>query len=180
MDRRHFLATVAALSTAGVAGCTGDGGETPTDTATATETATLTETAAPTETATATATDTQTVTATTTDTPMRTDTATATATPTDAARQVVDVAPGRFAFDPDSFEISVGTTVEWVWQGGGHNIVVDAKPADSEWSGTEGGAGTTYGEGHTHTDTFEVPGTYEYHCAPHESFGMVGSFEVVE
>jgi len=199
MDRRRYLAALVTVPVTALAGCadsgSADGGSTDAQTATDTETATDTQTATDTETATdtQTATDTETATASPTDTQTATDasmgtdtatrtaSATPTATPTETvpSEQTVQVAPGSLRFAPRSFEIAAGGTVEWVWESGGHNIVVDSQPAGSEWAGTPDGAGTTYDEGYTHTDTFEVPGTYEYYCAPHQSI-MTGSFTVVE
>lgn len=84
MDRRAFLATFLAGSTAVVAGCSGDGGDTPADTGTRT---TATDTAASTERATTdppstTGRRTDTATDTATDEPTPTDTATEEPTPT--------------------------------------------------------------------------------------------------
>jgi plastocyanin len=195
MDRRHYLAALVTAPLVSVAGCSDDAeteteadAGTVTDTATATDattaTATDTSTAAATDTSTATATETggtetATDTSTTTDTATTaTDTPTPTATSTPSMSQTVQVAPESLRFSPKSFEIAVGTTVEWVWEADGHNIVVDSQPAGSEWSGTPGD--DLYGEGYTHEYTFEVPGSYEYYCGPHQSFAMVGSFTVVE
>jgi len=110
-----------------------------------------------------------------------TPTATPTATPRDAA-QVVEVSPdGSFAFEPESFEVTTGETVVWVWRGGGHNVRVDSKPDGSDWSGTPGGDGDTYSSGDTHSHTFTTPGDYEYYCGPHRSCcDMEGTFTVTE
>lgn len=100
-----------------------------------------------------------------------------TSSPEDAV--AITVGPGGdFSFSPTSEQVSVGDTVEWTWGSAGHNIVVASQPDDADWEGTEGGAGTTYGTGHTHSHTFEVPGTYEYYCAPHQGAGMTGKIVV--
>jgi plastocyanin len=172
MDRRRYLAALVTAPVVGLAGCSDDGGTT--DTSSATESDTPTQSATDTPTATDSPTDTPTA----TDTATATDTPTATSTPTPTVAQTVDVAPeGEFRFSPESFEISAGETVRWVWQGGGHNVLVESKPAGSDWTGTPGT--NTYGGGYTHVYTFETPGTYDYYCAPHQGIGMVGSFEVV-
>ncbi|MBO4248706.1 halocyanin [Halomicrobium sp. IBSBa] len=169
MDRRDYLAALVTAPVVGLTGCAGDGGTT--DTPSATET-TLTATDTPTPTATDTPTDTPTA----TDTPTPTPTDTPTATPTVA--QTVTVAPeGRLRFSPESFEISAGETVRWVWQAGGHNVAPDTTPEESDWSGTPGT--DTYASGYTHVYTFETTGTYEYYCVPHRGSGMTASFEVV-
>jgi plastocyanin len=175
--RRRFLAAVAAGVTGSLAGCGGDGSGTDTPTDTATATPTETATATPTPTATATATPTETATATPT-----TATATPTATPASDPDQVVAVAPGDFVFDPETFEVPVGGTVQWQWEGGGHNVRPEsgAIPGESDWSGTPGGDGTVYSSGYVYDYTFEVPGEYSYYCSPHQSLGMVGSFTVTE
>lgn len=93
---------------------------------------------------------------------------------------VVDVAKENFQFTPEQFEIDVGGTVKWIWRDGGHNVRPDSIPDGSDWSGTEGGDGTTYPEGHELVSTFETPGQYDYYCAPHRSLGLRGSFTVRE
>lgn len=97
--------------------------------------------------------------------------------PTNPVR--VTVGPdGDLAFDPLRFRVAPGTTVAWFWDTPGHNIVVEDRPAGTDWSGTEGGPGRTFEAGHVHRHTFETPGAYPYHCAPHESAGMWGEIVV--
>lgn len=111
-------------------------------------------------------------------TPTPTPTPTATPTPTTTIAQVVEVGPnGRFRFEPDSFEINAGDTVKWVWRAGGHNVKASSTPMGSDWSGTPGS--NLYDSGQEYTYTFDVPGEYDYYCAPHRSAGMVASFTVV-
>ena len=172
--RRQLLAALAAGVTGSLAGCGGDGGsgseptatETPTQTATATETATAT----PTATETATATETETATPTTT------------ATPAADPDQIVAVAPGEFVFAPETFEVPVGATVQWRWEGDFHNVKPEdgGIPGASDWTGTPGGESKTYRTGYVYDYTFDVPGEYSYYCQPHQSLGMVGSFTVTE
>jgi plastocyanin len=92
--------------------------------------------------------------------------------------QVVEVAPDGYTFEPETFEVSPGDTVHWVWRDGGHNVRVHSRPDGSEWEGTPGGATDTYSEGYLHAFTFETSGEYEYFCAPHQSLGLEGSFTV--
>lgn len=154
MHRRTLLRLAAGASVAGLAGCGDGASDAPGTEPTPTES-----------------------------TPTPTSTPTDTPTPTPAeldADHVVEVGPGSFVFEPATLEIAAGETVGWIWRSGGHNIVVDSAPDASTWEGTEGGSGTTYGTGHTHTHTFEVAGQYDYFCAPHRSAGMVGSLTVSE
>ncbi|WP_121821218.1 ABC transporter substrate-binding protein [Halostella salina] len=86
----------------------------------------------------------------------------------------------RFTDDftiPDRLYVEPGTTVTFEWaEGGAHNIVVDSQPDGANWSGVE----PIEDPGFVHEHTFEVPGEYEYHCAPHEGVGEVGSIVVAE
>jgi len=98
----------------------------------------------------------------------------------DGPTEEVSVGPdGSLVFDPETLEITPGTTVKWVWESDNHNVFPDSIPDDAEWDG-EGEEGTTFDTGHEYSHTFETLGTYEYVCTPHESAGMVGSIEVVE
>mgnify|MGYP000191489714 CR=1 FL=1 len=175
--RRHLLGVLGAAVAGSAAGCSGDDGEgaTPTDTAGQTDASAATPTAAETATETTAPTDTPTETA--TDTPTATPTPTPTATPVDAA-QTVAVGPGNLVFDPETFEVPVGSTVLWVWRSSGHNVKPGGTPDGSDWTGTPGDG--TYSRGHEYAHTFTVAGEYEYHCVPHRSAGMTGSFTVTE
>lgn len=109
-----------------------------------------------------------------TETERPTETADPTATPD--ADVVVTVAPGgSLVFDPDSFTVSAGETVRWEWDSSGHNVSPASQPSGASWPGMDD---STYAGGTTHTYTFEVPGEYTYHCDPHQTSGMTGSFSV--
>ncbi|ELZ27281.1 plastocyanin [Halogeometricum pallidum JCM 14848] len=94
--------------------------------------------------------------------------------------ETVAVGPdGDFVFTPgtsEALQILPETTVTFNWQSDNHNIVVDSQPEGSNWSGHE----PIENEGFSYKHTFSTLGTYEYHCQPHKSAGMVGSIEVVE
>ena len=110
---------------------------------------------------------------------------TTTAEPTTTAADTVDqevvvAADGSFRFAPETFTISVGDTVRWVWESGGHNVTPDEIPSGSDWSGSPGAPSETLSGGSTHEYTFEVAGEYSYYCNPHRSIDMVGSFTVEE
>jgi len=193
MNRRHLLQLSAGALASAVAGCgqgadtdqPADGGDaTPTASPTETpadggETPTASPTAEPTSTAEPTPTATPDPDATPTQTPTPTATPTPSPTPRDVA-QVVKVGDSALSFAPDAFEISTGETVVWVWHSSGHNVRPESTPSGSDFSGTPGGDGELYDEGHEFSFTFETPGEYEYYCNPHRSAGMTGSFTVTE
>lgn len=97
-------------------------------------------------------------------------------------------------FDPDSITVSTGTTVTWKNTGSlAHSVTAyeDKIPDGAEYfasggAGSEQAARDAYpsdgqvGAGETFEHTFEVAGTYEYFCIPHESAGMKGTVEVTE
>ncbi|MGQ4555784.1 plastocyanin/azurin family copper-binding protein [Halobellus sp. GM3] len=93
--------------------------------------------------------------------------------------EVVVGPDGSLVYTPgtdEPLQILPGTTVEFVWDSDNHNIVVDSQPEDANWGGHEPIENT----GFTYEYTFEVLGTYEYHCDPHLSAGMEATIEVVE
>ena len=92
------------------------------------------------------------------------------------AVETVTVAPdGTFQFDPASLTFEEGTTVEFVWEGGSHNINVTSQPDGSDWDGVD----DVQGDGYEHEHTFETAGEYDYQCDPH-SGSMTGSIRVEE
>lgn len=200
-ERRALLRRVALVGAVGLAGCAGDGSDdtdgteteaggttagtgTEPETETATETETDTPTETPTEaepeTETASETESETDAPTETDTPTETRTQTRTESSSNPQSSVtVSVgANGRTRFDPESFVLEQGGTVTWKWASGGHNIVVASQPDGADWSGTPGGSSTTYDQGYSYEESFDVAGEYEYYCQPHRNFGMTGSFTV--
>lgn len=87
---------------------------------------------------------------------------------------------GEFSFGPESLTVSAGTEVTWEWESNTHNVVPESQPEDADWTGTEGGETNTFDEGYVYSYTFDVPGTYEYVCTPHQTQGMVGDIVVEE
>jgi plastocyanin len=171
MHRRRLLATSASALAAAFAGCTGDGGSdaTTTDATSATTTQQATTTTTTTSTTTA---------ATTAEPTTATETTSGGGGGGDAAA-VVTVAPdGDYRFDPETVTVAAGEAVRWEWANSGHNVRPDTQPADADWTGTPGGGGELYDAGYSYEYTFEIPGRYDYVCAPHQSFGMVGSVVV--
>jgi plastocyanin len=82
---------------------------------------------------------------------------------------------GENVFDPAELEVEVGTTVEFHWESGGHNVVPTSIPERSGWQGEP----EVLDEGATHEHTFNCEGTYEYICEPHEDQRMAGEIHVV-
>lgn len=183
MRRRTLLATVGTAVATGLAGCGGspDGETNDAQTTAATDTTTPVDTSVATDTATAPSTDTATPTDTATTDEPPFEPPGGTDTPTDDVAQTVAVGPDfGLRFAPETFEVTAGGTVRWVWEGNNHNVVADGTPAGSDWTGTPGGASRTFDSGHTYEYTFETAGSYEYYCSVHRGNGMTGSFTVVE
>lgn len=181
MNRRTVLQSISATLAIGLAGCTGDESSPTDDSATRTPTAEPTS-GSDTPPQTATATENDKATATTppsaTESPAGTSTPRTTADASDAMTVIVGP-DGDLRFEPKTFEIGVGATVRWVWESSGHNVSPskEGRPDDASWPGQDE---QTYGSGHEYTYTFDVPGEYAYHCDPHRSLGMTGSFTVSE
>ena len=78
------------------------------------------------------------------------------------------------SFSPSVVNIEVGDTVEWVWVTGFHNVngSLSAYPNNPEGFESEMGSGLTF------SHTFNIEGTYDYHCDPHLSMDMVGTVVV--
>ena len=108
-----------------------------------------------------------------------------------------DIGMSSSAFlQPENFELRVGESVVWRNTGSRTHTVTayesgipenaayfasggfeSEKAARDAWFGSGGGG---IASGQTYERTFEVPGTYNYFCIPHEPAGMVGQFTVVE
>ena len=99
-------------------------------------------------------------------------TATRTETPRSGTVSI-EVGPGN-VFRPFEVAITAGTTVEWVWRDGGHNVVVSARPEQSGWTGH----GAIEDDGYVDEHVFTVEGTYRYYCSPHRAQGMTGTIHV--
>lgn len=167
MDRRKYLKQVAAIATAGLAGCSENGSPTQQPEQSPTPTPEPTGTPSPTD-------DPM-------DTESPTDSPTPSPTPTprpEVAAEVTVGPGGETRFDPASVTIATGETVRWIWDSSNHNVEPEDIPDDADWTGTEGDSGKTYSAGHVYTHTFEVAGEYDYVCVPHQSLGMTGTVVV--
>jgi plastocyanin len=118
-----------------------------------------------------------------------------TATAQEGQRHTVDMTD-ELVFDPDEITVAPGDTVVWENVGSiGHSVTAYEEdiPDDAEYwaSGgfdSENAARRAYSSGdpdsgdvaggETYEHTFEVEGTHEYFCVPHESVGMLGSVTV--
>ncbi len=78
------------------------------------------------------------------------------------ATVTVDVGGATNTFSPSAITIHQGDTVDWVWQGGFHNVVSVAGIAEQWNSGAPTGA-----VGNTFEHTFTHVGTFAYYCAVH-------------
>lgn len=87
---------------------------------------------------------------------------------------IVDVTSN--VFTPDQLTILVGDTVVWTNSQGNHSVngTQSAYPSNPESFGNGVGAGWTF------RHVFTLPGTYDYHCDPHQAFGMLGQVIVEE
>ena len=106
-----------------------------------------------------------------------------------------DVGMTAVAFEPSSVTVTVGEEVVWYNNSArAHSITAyeDGIPADAAYFATGGydsedaareawdGMNGAITNGQQYAHTFEVPGTYNYFCIPHERGGMVGTVVVEE
>ncbi len=94
-------------------------------------------------------------------------------------------------YDPATLRVEAGTTVTWETTGNVDHTVTayeDEIPDaaayfasggfDSEGAARSNISGGLIAEGETFEHAFEVAGTYEYFCVPHEGSGMTGTIRV--
>jgi plastocyanin len=78
--------------------------------------------------------------------------------------------------------VAQGTTVVWELVQGFHSTTAYAEANDKPHRIPDDASGWDSGvlsePGTTFERTFNVPGVYDYHCTPHEGFGMVGRLVV--
>ncbi len=76
-----------------------------------------------------------------------------------------------FEFNPQNFSVQVGDTIIWTWHDGFHTTTSDLVPTGaSHWDAPIESSTPTFMYVVTH------PGFYSYHCTPHQSMGMNGTF----
>lgn len=88
--------------------------------------------------------------------------------------RTVTVGADETVFDPADLTVEADTTVTFVWERSGHTIRVHSQPDGSDWAGVA----ETQEAGHEHEHTFEVAGSYEYVCEPHEDQETTGTITV--
>lgn len=108
-----------------------------------------------------------------------------------------DVQMRAVSYDPREYTVSVGDEVVWHNPSTRSHTVTAYEASipeeaeyfasggyDSESAAREGWTGGNFGgaitSGETYSHTFEVAGTYDYVCIPHEQGGMVGRIVVEE
>jgi plastocyanin len=115
-----------------------------------------------------------------------------TATDAASAQETVTIdMTDTLVFDPDDETVAPGTTVVWENVGQvGHSVTAyeDEIPEEAEFFASGGfdaeqAARSAYPEGdvpggESFEHTFEVEGTYDYFCIPHEAVGMVAQITV--
>ena len=95
------------------------------------------------------------------------------AAPLRAATKTVEVGPNDMLIFLDeesgtnTTTITAGDTVKWVWMSSGHSTTRTDMP--QAWDSGIQAAPFDFSQ------TFSNPGTYDYHCTPHQAFGMVGT-----
>lgn len=92
------------------------------------------------------------------------------------AQQEHEVTVQSNFFSPDALTINVGDMVTWNNTGGTHNVngTLAAYPGNPEGFGNGAAAPAPW----SYSFTFTQPGTYEYHCDPHQGLGMTGTITV--
>jgi plastocyanin len=106
-----------------------------------------------------------------------------------------DVGMTAVAFKPATITVSAGEELVWYNNSArAHSITAyeDGIPAEADYFATGGydseaaareawdGMNGAITNGQRYAHTFEVPGTYNYFCIPHERAGMVGKVVVEE
>ncbi|RDI70836.1 cupredoxin domain-containing protein [Halopelagius longus] len=114
----------------------------------------------------------------------------------DSGSDDYDVGMTAVAFTPAEITVSVGEEVVWRnTSSRGHTVTAyeDSIPEEAEYFASgdyeneqtartefRNGVNGIIESGSSYSHTFEVPGTYEYVCIPHEQSGMIGTVVVEE
>jgi len=82
------------------------------------------------------------------------------------------VAMRNFAFHPDTLHVRTGATITWV---NCEDVGQEPHTTTSDTAGVWGSADMSSGDRYSHT--FATPGSFPYHCIPHDPF-MTGKVVV--
>jgi plastocyanin len=78
-----------------------------------------------------------------------------------------------FEFNPAIFTVNVGDTIMWMWDEGSHTTTSTAVPSGAaSWDSPINQSSPIF------MYVATVAGSYDYHCVPHSSMGMLGHFTV--
>lgn len=94
----------------------------------------------------------------------------------DEVQIMVGAGDSGVQFEPAAVQISPGTTIQWEWMGGAHNVYHDDELDDVDEQAFESEVITE--EGATFGHTFEDPGRFRYVCTPHRNQHMKGGILV--
>ena len=86
------------------------------------------------------------------------------------AEGAIQVAIQDFAFQPATLTVKSGMTVTWTNM---DNVTHTVTADDGAWDSGN------LSQGQTFSRTFDMAGTYQYHCTPHQA-KMAGTIVVVE
>lgn len=107
------------------------------------------------------------------------------AAPAVEIRMVSDHYGGHVSFDPRGLYITPGQVVRWINVANVHTVTA-YHPANDNHALRIPAAAEPWDSGYlvepgaTFERRFDVPGVYDYYCAPHEAAGMVGRLVVGE
>jgi plastocyanin len=105
------------------------------------------------------------------------------------ADSTVELTPTR-RYDPATLTVPVGTTVTWVNSSDeAHSVTAygSSLPSGAKYFSSTGFSSEAQARAHVeklltagqkYSVVFDVPGTYEYFCIPHEDQGMTGKIRV--
>ena len=90
---------------------------------------------------------------------------------------------GNFYYDPEVLTITVGDDVNWINDGGFHNVNADVNTlTGASYGNPESFISSPTNDSDLYTHTFTIAGTYGYDCSvgSHAANGMVGTIIVEE
>ena len=97
------------------------------------------------------------------------------------AQVIHTVSSGNFYYYPGSLSINVGDTVNWINDGGFHNVNFDINTiTGSSFANPESFSSTPTNDVAMYSHVFTIAGSYDYDCSvgQHAANGMIGSIIV--